>query len=80
MAHFSATLHTVYIGGFFRGPIFSPLGQKPDRTHVGALREEGVAPKISPNIFSRLAEIREIRQNKINVREKNPAIRYHLLL
>ena len=27
--------------------------------HVGALREEGVAPKMSRNIFSRLTEIRE---------------------
>ena len=40
---------------------------KPDHTHVGALREEGVAPKISGNIFSRLAEIRKFA--KINVRE-----------
>ena len=37
---------------------------KPDHTHVGTLREEGVAPKVSLNIFSRLAEIRGIRENK----------------
>ena len=41
---------------------------------MGALREEGVAPKISRNIFSRLAEIREILENKCQ--RKNPAIRY----
>ena len=38
---------------------------------MGALREEGVEPKISRNIFSRLAEIRE---NKCP--RKNPAVRY----
>ena len=31
---------------------------------VGALREEGVAAKISRNIFSRQTVIREIRENK----------------
>ena len=31
---------------------------KPDHTHVGALRKEGVAPKFR-GIFSRLAENRE---------------------
>ena len=41
---------------------------------MGALREEGVAPKISRNIFSGLAEIREIRENKCP--RKNLAIRY----
>ena len=74
--------------GFFRGPIIYfrellteanfaknifAIRSKPDYTHVGALREEGVAPKISRNMFSRLAEIREIRENKCPL--KNPAIR-----
>ena len=39
--------------------IFFVIRPKPDHTHVGALREEGMAPKISRKIFSRLAEIRE---------------------
>ena len=79
--------HTVE-PGFFRGPIIYfrellteanfakdifAIRSKPDYTHVGALREEGVAPKIWRNIFSRLAEIREIRENKCP--RKNPAIR-----
>ena len=72
------------IAGFFRGPIFSRIAngsefcekyfRKTDHTHVGALREEDVAPKISRNIFSRLGEIREICENKCP--RKNPAIRY----
>ena len=58
-------------GANFATNIFT-IRPKPDHTHVGALREEGVAPKISRNIillFSRLAEIRE---NKCL--RKNPAI------
>ena len=63
------------IAGGFRGPIFSRIANGSNFAknifvirpkHVGALREEGVAPK-----FSRLAEIPEIRENKCP--RKNPA-------
>ena len=54
--------------------IIFAIRPNPDHTHVGALREEGVAPKISRKIFSRLTEIREIRKNKCP--RKNPPIRY----
>ena len=64
------------VAGFFRGPIFSRIANGSEfrefffaisAKRVGALREEGVAAKISRNIFSRQAvirEIREIRENK----------------
>ena len=55
--------HELLTGANFAKNIFA-IRPKPDHTHVGALCKEGVAPKNFRNIFSRLAEICEIRENK----------------
>ena len=63
------------MGANFAGNIFA-IKPKPDHTHVGALREKGVAPKISQKYFFAtiiIAEIREIRENKCP--RKKPTIR-----
>ena len=55
--------------------IFFAIRPKPDHTHVGALRE-GVAPKISRKIFSRLAEIRENKCPRTPPAIRHPKYKY----